>query len=233
MRERGQDPRDRVPYVGSAAIHVVALVLVVVGSLAQPALPEFQTIQVNIVSEAAAAPEPEPEPAAPEELVVEEPDPTPPEPEEPPPVVEDDPPPREEVETPPPETRPTPPPVEEPPEEAAAEEGQEVAGEEIRVRLEGLQRRYPAYYDNIILQIRRCFRWRGASNLSAQLYFVIERDGTVSDDRVVQPSGNIRFDLEAIRAVMDCAGRSGRFGPLPEDLPYDRLPVLFTFHPPG
>jgi hypothetical protein len=52
----------------------------------------------------------------------------------------------------------------------------------------------------------------------------------VSGLRFVQRSGIPDFDLAALAAVGDCAGR-GRFGALPEDLPYDRLPVQFTFQP--
>ncbi|MDX1647346.1 MAG: hypothetical protein R3304_09400, partial [Longimicrobiales bacterium] len=44
-------------------------------------------------------------------------------------------------------------------------------------------------------------------------------------------SGNAAFDIEALGAV-ECAGQ-GRFGPLPEELPYDRFPVRFTFRPLG
>ncbi len=44
-------------------------------------------------------------------------------------------------------------------------------------------------------------------------------------------SGNTAFDFEAMGAV-DCAG-NGRFGPLPEDLPYDRFPIKFSFRPQG
>ena len=32
--------------------------------------------------------------------------------------------------------------------------------------------------------------------------------------------------------AVDCAG-NGRFGPLPEDLPYDRFPIKFSFRPQG
>jgi len=44
-------------------------------------------------------------------------------------------------------------------------------------------------------------------------------------------SGSTAFDFEAIGAV-ECAGQ-GRFGQLPDELPYDRLPVQFDFRPPG
>lgn len=235
---RGRDDgrRDRVPYVGSAAIHVVAIALAFWTTAAEPPpLTNPLTFQIDIVSPPATAPEPEPEPPAPEEdLVVEQPDPQPAEPEEPPPVVDDKPEP-EEVETPPPETKPTPPPETEPAEEkpAADSAGAKASGEDLQVRMEGLQRDYPEYYRNIIRQINRCFRWSGGGRgWEAELYFVIHRDGTVSDLDITRESGNIRFDVAASEAVGDCAGR-GRFGPLPEDFAWDQLPVLFTFRPPG
>ena len=47
----------------------------------------------------------------------------------------------------------------------------------------------------------------------------------------VNPESAFPFDFEAIGAV-ECAGQ-GRFGQLPDELPYDRLPVQFDFRPPG
>lgn len=231
-RHGKNEGRDRVPWVGSALIHGAAFALLAWASMEAAPPTNFQTFQIEIVSAPATAPEPREETPPPEEeLVVEQPEPTPPEPEDPPPVVDEEPPPPEVRDTPP-EPEPDPTPVEEPAEETAADSAdtEEETGEDIRVRMEGVERLYPRYYDNIIVQLRRCFRWQGAAGLEVQVYFVIDRDGTVSDDRVVRSSGNIRFDLRAIEAVVDCAGE-GRFGPLPEDLPYDRLPVLFNFHP--
>jgi hypothetical protein len=53
----------------------------------------------------------------------------------------------------------------------------------------------------------------------------------VNDLEFVTRSGNTSFDFAAMGAV-ECAGQ-GRFGPLPEDLPYESLPVLFDFTPSG
>ena len=99
------------------------------------------------------------------------------------------------------------------------------------MRLEGVRRDYPAYYNNIIRQIFNCFRWRGGGNWEATVFFTIEREGTVTDMRFTSRSGSKAFDFEAIGAV-ECAGQ-GRFGQLPDELPYDRLPVQFDFRPPG
>lgn len=228
---RDDGGRDRIPYLGSAAIHVVAIALAAWTTAAKPPpILNPLTFKIDIVSPPSTAPDPVPEPPAPEEdLVVEQPDPTP-EPEKPPPVVDDKPKP-EEVESPPPE--PTPPPETEPEEKPAADEaGEKASGEDIRVRMEGLQRDYPQYYLNIIAQIKRCFRWTGGPGYETELQFVIRRDGTVTDLDITRESGNIRFDMAALEAVGDCAGR-GRFGPLPQDFQWDQLPVVFTLHPPG
>jgi hypothetical protein len=97
--------------------------------------------------------------------------------------------------------------------------------------MEGLRRDYPAYYNNIIRQIQRCFRWTEGGNWEAVVYFSIQRDGSVRDLRFTTRSGNARFDFEAMGAV-ECAGQ-GRFGPLPDDLPYPSQPVNFQFRPGG
>lgn len=111
-----------------------------------------------------------------------------------------------------------------------AAEVPEVTGEGLTVRIEGLRRDYPAYYEGIIGAILDCFRWRNGGRWRTTLDFYIERDGSVSSaPEFVTRSGNVAFDFEAMGAV-ECAGR-GRFGPLPEDFPFDRLGIRFTFRP--
>lgn len=238
---RRDDSFDRRSLVASVGVHLVLLLVAVWSSaVARPPL-EFVSYEIELVSPPPAVQAEEETPAV-EELVVERPDPPPPEPEEeetPVPVEEEDPEP--EPEPPPPEPEPeTPPPEEEPEQEeepapaTTTEEPPEEAeesGEDINVRLEGVRRDYPAYYNNIIRQIQRCFRWTGGGSWSATVYFAIRRDGSVTDLRFVSRSGNTRFDYEALGAV-DCAGQ-GRFGALPDELPYDRLPIQFRFEPPG
>lgn len=201
---------------------------------------EYEAVQIEIVSlpPAAEVEEPEldePDAAVPEELVVETPDPTPPDPEpDPVPVPAEEPEPEPDPEPDPDPEPPTPSPPEEDPAPPATTESAEteVGGEDINTRMEGLRRDYPVYYENIIRQIRRCFRWRGGGRWSTRVRFEITRSGSVSDIRVIQPSGSPTFDIEAEGAV-ECAGRGSRFGPLPEDLPFDRLPVEFMFTPDG
>ncbi len=74
---------------------------------------------------------------------------------------------------------------------------------------------------------------RGGGNLTTVLRFEIRRDGRIpgSSIRVHQRSGSGSFDIEAMGAV-ECAGQ-GRLGPLPDELPYDVLPIQFTFRPAG
>ncbi|HEX6062713.1 MAG TPA: TonB C-terminal domain-containing protein [Longimicrobiales bacterium] len=107
-----------------------------------------------------------------------------------------------------------------------------VGGEGIDVHMAGEEFPYPEYLENIILQLNRYFRWNGAPNLEAKIGFEIMRDGSVRRIRVLQKSGNINFDLEAVSAI-EQAGKRGAFGPLPRGWVNDRLPVAFSFLPPG
>ena len=111
-------------------------------------------------------------------------------------------------------------------------EDAEESGEDINVRLEGVRRDYPAYHNNIIRQINNCFRPpRDGRDWEATVFFYIARDGSVEGLEFATRSGSFDFDFSAMDAV-ECAG-IGRFGPLPDDLPYDRLPVQFEFKPGG
>ncbi len=103
----------------------------------------------------------------------------------------------------------------------------ETPGEDLNVRMEGLRRDYPEYYDNIIRQMDRCIRWRGDEDLRAKVYFVINRDGSVSAVDILEPSRSIAFDIQAMGAA-ECAGRPNRLGPLPDALGFDQLRVGFT-----
>ena len=174
--------------------------------------PEFVSYEIELVAM------PEPESGA---VVVEAP-PAPPEeaappPPEPAPQPEGEPEPESEPEEP----RPRPP---------SRPDPEPTAADDVNVRIEGLRRDYPLYYENIITQIQRCFRWTGSGTPATEVYFVIEDDGSVRESRFLRRSGNPAFDYTTMEAVVECAGQ-GRFGPLPEDLPYERLPIRFTFRP--
>ena len=220
----------------SIGLHGCLFTLAFFPSLIDRSPMDFVTYAIEMVSPPAAV-QAEMQPAM-EELVVERPEPTQPIEEEPEqevvPIEEPDDP---EPEPSPEEDRPTeelteveeeetPPSAPDPPPDEIDE-----SGEGINVRLEGVRRDYPAYYNNIIRQIFNCFRWRGGGSWEATVFFMIEREGTVADMRFLSRSGSTAFDFEAIGAV-ECAGQ-GRFGQLPDELPYDQLPVQFDFRPPG
>ena len=220
----------------SVGLHGCLFTIAFFTSLVDRSPMEFVTYEIEMVSPPPAV-QAEIQPAM-EELVVERPEPTRPIEEEPEqevvPIEEPDDP---EPEPSPEEDRPTeelteveeeetPPSAPDPPPDEIEE-----SGEGINVRLEGVRRDYPAYYNNIIRQIFNCFRWRGGGSWEATVFFMIEREGTVAEMRFLSRSGSTAFDFEAIGAV-ECAGQ-GRFGRLPDELPYDRLPVQFDFRPPG
>lgn len=208
--------------LGSVLVHAFAMSAMVGVAASAPDVTDFVSYDIELVSM------PGPDLG---ELVVEAP-PSPPS-EAPPPapqpvVKEPQPAPKKETPAPKPaeaaprqtQARPNP----------SAGESSGESGEELNIRIEGLRRDYPVYYNNIILQIKRCFRWSGSGSPETEVYFVINANGTVSDLRFVRQSGNPTFDYEALGAI-ECAGQPGRFGPLPDDLPFDRLPIRFTFRP--
>lgn len=230
------DPFDKKAMLLSLVLHGAVLTVAWMSTFHRRPEFDFIAYDVELVSPPPAVQAEEPAPPK-EELIVERPQPEPTPPPQPEPEQADVEQPEPEPEPPKPEPKPTPPKPEEaeksspavsdvPPEKKAAE-----SGEGINVRMEGLKRDYPEYYNNIILQIQRCFRWRNGGNWRTSVQFVIRQDGSVSDLSFVRQSGNTSFDFEAMGAV-DCAGQ-GRFGPLPEDLPYESLPILFEFSPSG
>jgi TonB family protein len=99
------------------------------------------------------------------------------------------------------------------------------------VRVRGLDFPYPGYLANVVRQVALRFRpERRDALLQADVAFLIRRDGSVSDLRVVTASGSYAFDLEAQGAV-EAAGAARAFGPLPDGFRDDVLPVTFSFDP--
>jgi TonB family protein len=95
----------------------------------------------------------------------------------------------------------------------------------------GLDFPYPGYLANVVRQVALRFRpERRDALLQADVAFLIRRDGSVSDLRVVTASGSYAFDLEAQGAV-EAAGAARAFGPLPDGFRDDVLPVTFSFDP--
>ena len=225
----------RGPVIGSAFIHTVAIFLAWWTSAATPPVPEFIAFEIELISPPAAELG-EPTPPPPEELVIETPfDPVPEPQEEIPPVTVEDETPAEEA--PQPEETVAPPDIEvvDDPQPATSQDPDpdvETPGEDLNVRMEGVRRDYPAYYNNILRQMDRCFRWRGEPDLRVDIYFVIDRDGSVSEVELLRPSRSIAFDIAAMGAA-ECAGSRNRLGPLPDALLFERLPVVFYFEGSG
>lgn len=96
------------------------------------------------------------------------------------------------------------------------------------IRTEGIEFPFPGYLDNIVRQIALRFRPPRGPALTAEVMFLIRRDGSVSGFRFVKRSGSFTFDLEAQGAVEAAAGS---FGPLPAGFNDDVLPVMFSFDP--
>jgi TonB family protein len=100
----------------------------------------------------------------------------------------------------------------------------------VTVRTEGVEFPYPRYLENIVRQIAKNFTPPRNSPLSAEVLFLIRRDGSIADLRISRSSRNYAFDLEALGAV-EAAGNAQAFGPLPDGFPDDVLPVIFSFDP--
>jgi outer membrane biosynthesis protein TonB len=217
----------------SAGLHAVLLVpLVVFARTPEPI--EFETVRVNLTMEPPADVAETPEPAAPLPQPEPEPEPEPEPVPEAEPEVEEEPPPepepreieRPETEKPPetPETPPAPQPSENPPATNAG-------GDEMNLSTEGREFPYPDYIENVIVQVKRYFRWDGDTRPKGVVYFEILADGAVRNIRMARASGNFRFDL-AVQGAVETAGNRGAFGPLPEGYVASSLPVQIEVEPP-
>lgn len=232
-----RDGPDRLSAVGSVAVHGLALALAWYTTTSRPQPFQFVTYKIDLVSPPPTMQAKEAAPAE-KKLVVEHPEePEPEKKETPAPVTEPE---KKKAEAekpkPKPKAEPTPPKTAEKEKKATTTEKttdtkKKESGEDIRVRMEGLRRDYPQYYNNIIVQMSRCFRWQKGGDWATVIQFVIQKDGSVTDIKVAQPSGNPVFDIQAMGAA-ECAGE-GRLDSLPPDLPFDKLPVRFKINPSG
>lgn len=94
----------------------------------------------------------------------------------------------------------------------------------------GIDFPFPGYLQNILRQIALRFSPGSSGALTAEVAFLIHRDGSVTNFRFQKRSGSFAFDLAAQGAV-DAAGTGRAFGPLPSAYPDDVLPVIFSFDP--
>jgi hypothetical protein len=99
------------------------------------------------------------------------------------------------------------------------------------VDLGGTDFPFPAYQRNIVNRIAEHFR-TSEKNLSAEVMFIIRRDGSVDPDQMqlVTRSGSYTFDNAALGAI-EAAANKKLFGPLPADFKNDALTVVFRFDP--
>ena len=102
----------------------------------------------------------------------------------------------------------------------------------VTVNTGGIDFPYPGYLENIVRQIARQFKTSSQGALRAEVFFMINRDGSVppSSIRLVTRSGVYSFDTEAQGAV-EAAANARLFGPLPSGYPEASLPVTFRFDP--
>lgn len=100
----------------------------------------------------------------------------------------------------------------------------------ITVKTPGLNFPYPGYLENIYNQIYRRWEVPLGSNLTAEVTFLIMRDGSIRDLRFTKSSGNFSFDLSAQGAV-EAVGNAKAFGPLPDGFEADVILVSFFFTP--
>jgi protein TonB len=98
------------------------------------------------------------------------------------------------------------------------------------VRTEGIDFPFPGYLQNIVRQVRLNFSPTDKSLRTAEVFFLIRRDGSTSGFRFLQRSGSYAFDLECQGAV-EAASAAKAWGPLPAGFMDDVLPVIFRFDP--
>jgi hypothetical protein len=112
--------------------------------------------------------------------------------------------------------------------------GSEVGGKGAdlaNVDLGGADFPYPQYQRNIVNRIAEHFRTT-EKNISAEVQFIIRRDGSVDPDQMqlITRSGSYTFDNAAMGAI-EAAANKKLFGPLPADFKNDALTVIFRFDP--
>ena len=98
------------------------------------------------------------------------------------------------------------------------------------VNIQGVEFGDQGYINNIVRQIALRFKPRNPGALRAQVFFIINRDGSITGFQFRSKSNVYAFDLEAQGAV-EAAGSAKAFGPLPPGYVNDFLPVIFSFDP--
>jgi protein TonB len=212
--------------IGSVLVHAAA-VLFLVSQVGKSTSSAQQVYAVDLVARPAATPKKRLATEATPRPPVEKPAPVKPKP-TPPPKTPPKPEPKPPAPTEPDREAPPPTATETPPVEGATPStGTDAA----TIKTPGLDFPYPEYLRNIVNQIYE--RWEREDDprpRTAEISFLIRRDGSVHDIRFVNRSGSFAFDLGAQGAV-EAAGNSLAFGPLPDGWEADVLPVSLNFKP--
>ena len=96
------------------------------------------------------------------------------------------------------------------------------------VNTAGIDFPYPVYLQNVVRQIALQFKPSAKGALTAEVTFMIRRDGSVAGVRLTRRSTVYSFDQDALAAI-ELASHA--FGSLPTGFKDDVLPVIFSFDP--
>ena len=208
---------------GTVLVHAAAIGFLVLTVKSAPAFPPVYA--VNLVAAPAPSANTRPAPEAVERPAEEPPAPAVPTPN----------PPREQPTPAPPQRQPPPQQREPAPrtqsnQTPAPGETPGTGNDAVTVKTPGLAFPFPDYLKNIYNQIYRRWERPLGSSLSAEVTFLIMRDGSVSGLRFSRPSGNFSFDLSAQGAI-EAAANTKAFGSLPDGFEADVLLVSFYFSP--
>lgn len=225
-----EGPPGRVAgLLGTSVVHAAAASLLF-ATVRPPVKPGPPTYAVDLV----AAPAPAPKQRVSREAVptppVEKPAPVKPQPKPKPakaPAVPTPKPRPAEVENP------EPPPPTQAPVAPAEGETPSTGTDAATIKTPGLAFPFPEYLRNIVNQVYRNWdRSAAGRRLSAEVSFLILKDGSVRDIRFVTRSGNFGFDLSAQGAI-EAAGNARAFGSLPDAwlAQAEVLPVSIIFKP--
>jgi outer membrane biosynthesis protein TonB len=226
LRVRSQRARGNatIGIAGTVVVHAALAALLLVTVKSAPAFPPVYA--VNLVAAPAPRADTRPAPEAVARPAEEKPVPTIPTPKpaqvQPKPAPVRPPTPTPQQREPAPRTQSAQPP--------APGETPGTGSDAITVKTPGLTFPFPGYLENIYNQIYRRWERPLGSNLSAEVTFLIMRDGSMNDFRFSRSSGNFSFDLSAQGAV-EAAGNTKAFGPLPDGFEADVLLVSFFFSP--
>jgi periplasmic protein TonB len=225
FRARRTPPGKLAGLIGTVVVHAAAAAFMFSQVKAAPPGPPVYAVDLvaapapttrrRIAREAVPTPPPVEKPAPVEPKPTPPPKkPAPPEPKPPPPTEPD-------REPPPPTSAPMAP---------AEGETPSTGTDAATIKTPGLAFPFPDYLRNIVNQVYQRWDRSNAGSRSAEISFLIMKDGSVRDIRFVTPSGNFAFDLDAQGAV-EAAGNAQAFGPLPDGWEADVLPVSLYFKP--